>query len=65
MGLRCLLHRATVDDPKATRGDLLEAKEELDKIYFQARRVLGATHPRLGNVQQYLLIAEAKLAILR
>ena len=52
-------------DPKATRGDLQEAKEELNKILCQARRVLGATHPRLGNIQQYLGIAEAKLAILR
>ena len=60
-----LLLRATVVDPKATRGDLQEAKEELGKILCQARRVLGASHPRLRNVQQYLGIAEAKLAILR
>ena len=62
MGLRCLLHHSTVLDPKSTRGDVQEAKKELDKILCQARRVLGATHPRLLAIQKTVDGARERLA---
>ena len=62
LGLRYMFPRSIVLDPKATRKDLREAKEELEELLGTTRRIFGNSHPRVELVRTVLETANDRLS---